>query len=1123
MPTAARRRRRDETPLLSHNSSNEPKKKGLLSIFGRSSAPNHPSPRRRLDTRRLRLPQGSTTTTPSAPALPVVSSNAAAPKALEENRKDSTKKARPFPVPLRGRSQYNPSAQDPPSEHDDEKKVDYESVKMISPVPTPATTPASGGNDSCSDVDSTESSTFRSLPPTPPASPRRSSAKTLLGREFGRHSLGVQARKWVAEVSAGEWDAEAQRWKYRILLQSRAMKASSSQASSLTTAFTWRSLDDFLWLEQALRQEFDGGLWLPDLPTAIGRTPNSSNIGMPVEASRLRDWLNDVFNGVRGQGELILEETPDILHADAMETFLYKSSSPTDDDDDVYTIGDGTTRHEEDAAESILTAIFSKPLELCVGPDRGHLRPPSSTRSTPDRSMRATPRLPLDLMTCSSRAIGTAPSLDVQDSLVASQAGSANVSSSLVFHSELVEAERELTADYRATTTMAMERVQVLQQEEDVLGVGWKRLATTLTSLFAYEKDVETAKLGGDLKVAKDRLPFRKINKSRVEDLVAILAKHRADRSVPALHGLALMLSAYAGDLSAVGPSVDAYNAATEELARWSEQEQVAWETAGGNSGRDWEARFKSMASATLDDVKNHAIRSFQKEQRSQSQSPEQRRRSAALAARHDRLLANERMLRNSLTLLCRATPIRTARMAWRYWHTEATQAALVNTAAVALKLKMDVADHEAVSSMIHRHLVEEREDSARELDLIARMIGIRNNVVKKFHVSDASSVSVTDESGQPVEVDTDVDHDERIKAVRRGRALEVARERVGRWDSKLSMAIMEAIEVEDANVRVEEAGRDLRLVRKYAIGLREQLNRCVEAVQLLMTAYGPDGRPDANGRRSKGVFEMREDLLVHLSVLFSGKLSTEDRGPRRLSTSLTVLARAGIDTTDPLGWTAALSKSPSRRAASFDARVGELARAYYEVKDSQTLWLLKSIHGLLMEYFERVEAIEGFVYMECIGIQLEKHFSEQRGVALSAFEKKTDITSALNVAKRKRLTKLVADLQTKLEAIGPEVSHTLVKETKEMHLESKNLKAELHDLAMRRLTRAREASTEKIVTILTLWAKEEENAATSDLKALAEAMAALERAVGSESFEPLVQSLSYDELPRESPTRSSK
>lgn len=213
----------------------------------------------------------------------------------------------------------------------------------------------------------------------------------------------------------------------------------------------------------------------------------------------------------------------------------------------------------------------------------------------------------------------------------------------------------------------------------------------------------------------------------------------------------------------------------------------------------------------------------------------------------------------------------------------------------------------------------------------------------------------------------------------------------------------------------------------------------------------------------------------------------------------MTVLARAGIDTSDPFGWSTAIESIPADQASSSRVCVGKFALSYQKTRDAQIDWLLKSMYDLLTDYFKRVEAIEGFVYMECVGIQLEKHFNRLRTEALSAFEKKTDISAAINVARRKRLSKLVTELQQKMDKIGPQVSHTLVKETKEMHLESKTLKTELHELAIRRLARARETSTERVVTLMSIWAKEEETSATSELKSLAEAIAQLEKAVGNE------------------------
>lgn len=58
-----------------------------------------------------------------------------------------------------------------------------------------------------------------------------------------------------------------------------------------------------------------------------------------------------------------------------------------------------------------------------------------------------------------------------------------------------------------------------------------------------------------------------------------------------------------------------------------------------------------------------------------------------------------------------------------------------------------------------------------------------------------------------------------------------------------------------------------------------------------------------------------------------------------------------------------------------------------------------------------------------------------------------------------------------KLEAL-PQVSHTTVIKAKESHLASKTLKSDLHKLANKRFGRAQEVSTERVIAIMSLWAK---------------------------------------------------
>jgi len=145
------------------------------------------------------------------------------------------------------------------------------------------------------------------LPKTPPREKKSSDEMTkvraALSRPFGRNNLPPHmASNWVVEVSPAEWDADEERWKYRILVQRRTL---AELDESMTTAFTWRSLADFVWLEEALRAEYHGALLLPLLSIAIG-TPDVVNFTQQdVDATLLKDWLNDVLNGIRGQGKLV--------------------------------------------------------------------------------------------------------------------------------------------------------------------------------------------------------------------------------------------------------------------------------------------------------------------------------------------------------------------------------------------------------------------------------------------------------------------------------------------------------------------------------------------------------------------------------------------------------------------------------------------------------------------------------------------------------------------------------------------------------------------------------------------------------------------------------------------------
>ena len=154
-------------------------------------------------------------------------------------------------------------------------------------------------------------------------------------------------------------------------------------------------------------------------------------------------------------------------------------------------------------------------------------------------------------------------------------------------------------------------------------------------------------------------------------------------------------------------------------------------------------------------------------------------------------------------------------------------QCKALHGAATEMKGKINVASKETLSKMIHRHHTETKEDKESELRLVHKIVNIGNT--KKFVKEEGDDFSQEVEKG--VELSFEIAEQETKKMKRRDKAMNDCRSRIGRWDAKLAMAIMEAVGVSDANVRVEETTRDLRMVRKYAINLRENLERCTEAV----------------------------------------------------------------------------------------------------------------------------------------------------------------------------------------------------------------------------------------------------------------------------------------------------
>ena len=839
------------------------------------------------------------------------------------------------------------------------------------------------------------------------------------------------------------------------------------------TGSSFRSLSDFIWLERSLQLEFHGGLLLPSLNIALG-VPDLADCQHEVDASLLSNWLSDVLNGVRGQGEMVYHaEQIDLIASESMEAFLYRIelkeemldlpespiSSPRGEGGEVL-VGE-----EESSKFGWLYP------DLCAG--GACLKAPDTTTSSQRQSpTKRKPRLPLRKMNCASGALGVTRSFDAQNSFIEASATFDTASRQIdaAIYADIIKAEKDLVWSWRTKALRVMEKMRVLQEQEKHVGLAWKRFAITVSNLFAYEKDVESAKLGDSKSRQQMQFPYRKLQKSAVDDCLRILARQRVERSTPSLESVGLMLSAYVADLSAVQPAVHAYLEGLQHLA--IQQDKCDALQSNNDKRRTTGAGLASQIQAGLMDL--------QKQLGNTSEDGNGDKQDAYLRQKQKthivetRVQMNEAMLKDFLTTLCKTASIRTARMAYTYFYVEIKQCGLLHGAAIGMKSKINVTTKESLSKMISRHHKDDNGDRAVELNIVQRIVNINN--AKKFISDDSNGMSEEVEKG--VEINKDGESEEAEKAKLRDKALHMCRDRIGRWDARLAMTMMEAVGITDANVRVEETTRDLRMVRKYAIGLRENVQRCTEALGNVRTAV------------LKGEFgdirDLRHDFVAEIEELFSSVYVPVDDIKTPPSTKK--LEHAGISLDDPSGW---------RRIE--EGTCGGAVKKYMENRESSAEWLLDSMEELLKEYNQRIEAVESFVYMECVGIQLEKNFSQSRATALAAFEKKTDITSAINIATRKRMPALVKELQAKLADAGA-VTHTTVKEAKEAHLESKKLKEELHALGMRRLSRAQETSTERVIALMTVWSKEDEGTANTELILLQEVLRCLERSLGEDA-----------------------
>eukprot|EP00586_Coscinodiscus_wailesii_P020293 CAMPEP_0172502094 /NCGR_PEP_ID=MMETSP1066-20121228/156604_1 /TAXON_ID=671091 /ORGANISM="Coscinodiscus wailesii, Strain CCMP2513" /LENGTH=399 /DNA_ID=CAMNT_0013277219 /DNA_START=154 /DNA_END=1350 /DNA_ORIENTATION=+ len=151
--------------------------------------------------------------------------------------------------------------------------------------------------------------------------------KSALGRSFQRPSK----KKWQVTVEDATWDSTLSRYTYRIILQDKVSTPPIPPNTQL------RTFQDFCWLEESLRQEYQGALLCPPLNIRLQQHKDEHqqhkdehqqpepdlNLTNPIPGQTLSTWLEDILNGWRCTGEYFLP--PPSLLSESLETFLYLS------------------------------------------------------------------------------------------------------------------------------------------------------------------------------------------------------------------------------------------------------------------------------------------------------------------------------------------------------------------------------------------------------------------------------------------------------------------------------------------------------------------------------------------------------------------------------------------------------------------------------------------------------------------------------------------------------------------------------------------------------------------------------------------------------------------------------
>lgn len=629
--------------------------------------------------------------------------------------------------------------------------------------------------------------------------------RAALSRPFGRTSLpSYLAKKWVVQVSSNGYDQEKRMCSYNIMVHKEDVD------SSFVTANIDRTLEDFVWLEEALQEEYHGSLILPLLSLTLTNgaiwTDHTSSEEVfslsewdpvkissdlvrdaiqsedPIDAKLLENWLSDILNSVRGKGEFILENKyENIINSESMESFLYMNSDPlpsptlkllkkSEFQNSKWSLDElkkalNFNEVGEDDLQSKLASLVKANLQ-CLGI--------------------------VDEEKISSENLGS----DNLSRQVQHEREQAEIWKSKI-QSEEMRAQRFYINAQRENTLKAMYDLRTLLDREVLLSAAWKRLAISLSMLYASERDIEMTPIGEVSKTGK-------IGRTKVDDSLRILARQKVDRSVPSLKVLSGMLDAYYTDFCSVDPSL-IQHAASSQRVREMKSEST------------WKSQLKSFSPMNFINGDDNEM--FIDHQRAEDHH----------FIMEKRLQMNEKNLSAALMQLCKVMKIRVSRMSWKYFKMESGQISLLldSTSQLRSKLENNVSNQK-------KRIEEFKSDNEKEMQLVKLImeLGLKKKFVYKRYAQSLSSETSTlsEEDSETLTTDDGgLSHSPVMESL-----MNTLKERTGRWNSEFSELLVEASGMRIFEFDDKGLSKNVRIVSKVTTALRESALRCLEALEML-------------------------------------------------------------------------------------------------------------------------------------------------------------------------------------------------------------------------------------------------------------------------------------------------